>query len=86
MSLKKKNVSSSKCVAHDTKNRKPFTRQLPKLHNNCVLTPTVTTDVYKHHTGTCPLFTAAALLRALGANSHTGFLYISPASGAAKLS
>jgi len=40
---------------------KTFTRQLPALCENCVLTPAVTTDVNKQFTTACPLFPAAAI-------------------------
>jgi len=74
----KKHAASSNGAVHDTNNRKTFTRQLPVLCDNCVLTPTVTTDVDQQHTATCPLLPAAAIRRVLRANSFTYFLYISP--------
>jgi len=46
-----------------------FTRQLPALHYNCVLTPAVTTDAYKQHITACPLFPAEEVRIALLANS-----------------
>ena len=48
---------------------KTFTRQLPALHYNCVLTPAVTKDAYKQHTTACPLFPAEEVRIALLANS-----------------
>jgi len=39
---------------------KAFTRQFPGLSDKCVLTPALTTDVYKQHTAAFPLLTATA--------------------------
>ena len=65
---------------------KTFTRQLPALCNNSVLTTALTTDVYRQYTAACPLFPAAAIRRVLCANSHTNFLYITAPFVTAKLS
>ena len=65
---------------------KTFTRHLPALCDNSVLTPALTTDVYRQYTAACALFTAAAIRRVLCPNSHTHFLYITAPSVAAKLS
>jgi len=48
-----------------------FTRQLPALRDNCVITPALTIDVYQPHTAAHPLFTAAVVRLFPSANSHT---------------
>jgi hypothetical protein len=57
---KTKHTSFTKGAAHDTNKQKTFTRQLPALCDNCVLTQAVTTDVNKQYTAARPLFPAAA--------------------------
>jgi hypothetical protein len=55
-----------------------FTHHLPVLCDNCILTPALTTDVYKQYNTACPLFTAAAIRYVLCANSHTLISYTLP--------
>jgi len=43
----KKEISSYNIAVHDIKTYKTFTRYLPAVFHNCLLTPAVTTDVYR---------------------------------------
>jgi len=51
------------------KTAKTFTRQLPALCDNFVLTAVVTTDAYKQHTAACPLLPGASIRLILCVNS-----------------
>jgi hypothetical protein len=77
---KKEPSSSSKRAVHNTNTQKTFTRHLPALCDNCVLTPALTTHVYKQCNTACPLFTAAAIRRVLYTDNPIYLLYVSPAA------